>query len=74
LITFPTGISKQVGTHWWSSNPKIPDGSSIFVVKEKPEPPEPITAGPKTTTFDFIKDVFAITVSAVTIIVLAAKL
>jgi protein involved in polysaccharide export with SLBB domain len=74
LVTFPTGMVEQFGLSWWSENPKIPDGSSIFVVKEKPEPPEPITAGPKTTTFDFIKDVFAITVSAVTIIVLASKL
>ncbi len=74
LVTFPTGLTKQVGTHWWSSNPNIPDGSSIFVVKEKPEPPEPVTAGPKTTTFDFLKDVLGIAVTAVTIIVLANRM
>jgi len=74
LITYPTGMVEKAGLHWWSSNPSIPDGSTIVVVKVKPEPPEPITAGPKTTTFDFIKDVFAITVSAVTVVVLASKL
>ena len=74
LITFPTGISKQVGTHWWSSNPKIPDGSSIFVAKEKPEPPEIVPKDKQTTTFEFVKDLMAIIVSSVTIIVLAYKL
>ena len=74
LVTYPTGIVEQVGTHWWSGNPKIPDGSSIVVTKVKPEPPEPITTGPKTTTFDFVKDMLAVVVSAVTVIVLAQKL
>ena len=74
LITYPTGMVEQAELHWWSKNPKIPDGSSIHLVKIKPESPEPITVGPKTTTFDFLKDVFAIAVSAVTVIVLASKL
>jgi protein involved in polysaccharide export with SLBB domain len=74
LVTFPTGISKQVGTHWWSANPDIPDGSSIFVAKEKPAPPEVVPKDKQTTTYEFIKDMLAIVVSAATIVVLANKL
>jgi polysaccharide export outer membrane protein len=74
LVTYPTGMVEQAGLHWWSKNPNIPDGTSIFVVKEKPAPPEPVTAGPKTTTFDFLKDMLAIAVSAATVIVLASKM
>jgi hypothetical protein len=73
LITYPTGMVEQVGLHWWSSNPRISDGSTIVVTKVKPEPPEPVIQN-KTTTYDFIKDVLAICVSAVTVIVLASKL
>lgn len=74
LVTFPTGLSKQVGVHWWSANPDIPDGSSISVVKEKPEPPEIVPKDKQTSTYDFIKDMLAIVVSAATIVVLANKL
>ena len=74
LITYPTGMVEQAGIHWWSANPSIPDGSIITVAKVKPEPPEPIVPGQKTTAFDMVKDIFAIIVPAVTVIVLAAKL
>ena len=74
LVTFPTGLTQKVGTHWWSSNPGIPDGSSIFVVKEKPAPPEVVPKDKQTTTFEFVKDVLAIFVSAATVVVLATKL
>ena len=74
LVTFPTGLTEKVGTHWWSSNPGIPDGSSIFVVKEKPAPPEVVPKDKQTTTFEFVKDVLAIFVSAATVVVLATKL
>jgi len=74
VVTYPEGISLAAYFGWFSNDPKIPDGSSIYVLKIPPPPPEPVTAGPKTTTFDFIKDVFAITVSAVTVVVLASKL
>jgi len=74
LITYPTGIVEQVGKHWWSSSPKIPDGSNIIVTKIKPEPPEIVPKDKQTTTFDFVKDMLAIVVSAATIIVLATKL
>ena len=73
VITFPEGNSRQVGLGWFHGNPTIPDGSSILVVKIKPKPPEPVELN-KTTTFNFVKDMLAIVVSAVTIIVLANKL
>ena len=74
VVTYPEGFSEQVNFGWFTENPKIPDGSSIVVYRVPPEPPEPITTDKKTTTFDFVKDVLAIVVSAATIIVLATKL
>jgi len=74
VVTFPEGFSERVGFGLFSGNPKIPDGSSIAVYRIPPPPPEPITTDRKTTTFDFVKDILAIAVSAVTVIVLATKL
>ena len=74
LVTFPTGLIEKYGLQWWSGNPKIPDGSSIFVVKEKPKPPEPPEKqGEKVTMYDVVKDMTAILVSALTIVVLAKQ-
>ncbi len=64
------GETDKVGLGWFSSNPTVYDGSVITVTKEPPAPPD-------NTTFDIgatIKDIFAITVSAVTIIVLALQI
>lgn len=74
LITYPTGMVEQAGLHFWSTNPSILDGSSIHLTKVIPEPPEPVVKDKTTTTFDFVKDMLAIVVSSVTIIVLASKL
>ncbi len=74
LISYPEGYIEKTGLTWlFSSNPTIPDGSTIYVTKVKPKPPEPPTPQGQ-TTFDFVKDLMAIVVSSVTIIVLASKL
>ena len=76
LITYPTGMVEQVGHHWWSSNPGIPDGSNIYVTKQKIIPLDTvgIALASKTNTFDMVRDIFALIVPAITVIVLAAKL
>jgi len=71
LVTYPTGMVEKVGLHWWSSNPKIPDGSSIFLMKQKPAPIEPPEKeGQKVTVYDVVKDMTAIMVSTLTVILL----
>jgi polysaccharide export outer membrane protein len=75
VVTYPEGISKEADFGWFSKDPKIPDGSTIFVYKVPPPPPElPDTTGKRTTTYDFVKDVLALVVSSLTVIVLATKL
>ena len=76
LITFQTGIVEHVGTRWWSSNPGIPDGSSIYVTKQKIIPLDTVgmALASKTNSFDMIRDIFALIVPAVTVIGPAAKL
>lgn len=64
------GDTRKVGLGWFSGNPEAFDGSVIVVTKEPPDPPSD-------TTFDIgstVKDIFAIVVSAVTIVVLANQL
>lgn len=64
------GEAVKVGFGWFSGNPEVYDGSTITVTKCPPPPP-------KDSAIDIggtIKDVFAIVVSAVTIIVLANQL
>ena len=76
LITYPTGMVEKVGYHWWSSNPGIPDGSNIYVTKEKIVPLDTVgmALSSKTNSFDMVRDIFALIVPAITVIVLAAKL
>jgi protein involved in polysaccharide export with SLBB domain len=74
VVTYPEGMSSRVNFGWFRSNPEIPDGSTIIVYREKPPLPEPVTTDRQTTTYEFIKDMLAIVVSSVTIIVLASKL
>lgn len=64
------GNSKKVGFGLFSGNPRVHDGSVINVTK-LPPPPTETKGEPIATT---IKDVLAIVVSAVTIIVLAHQL
>ncbi len=64
------GETNKVGFGLFSSDPTVYDGSVITVTKEPPEPPSD-------STFDIggtIRDMFAIAVSAVTIIVLAQQI
>jgi polysaccharide biosynthesis/export protein len=74
LISGPTGMVEKVGRHWWSSNPRLYDGSSIFVTKLIPEPQDTMSRYSSATTYDFIKDIMALLVSSLTVIVLASKL
>lgn len=64
------GDVRKVGFGWFTGNPEAFDGSVIVVTKEPPEPPDNSTIDIGST----IKDIFAIVVSAVTIIVLANQL
>jgi len=64
------GDAKKVGFGWFSSNPTVYDGSVITVTKEPPPPPSNSTFDLGTT----IKDMFAILVAALTIIVLVTQL
>jgi hypothetical protein len=65
------GLTDQVGFGWFSGNPKVYDGAVINVTKTPPPPPQ----GPPGESLAItIKDIFAIVVSAVTVIVLAHQL
>ena len=64
------GETEKVGFGLFSGNPEVFDGSSITVTKVPPPPPEE----PGVDIGGTIKDIFAIVVSAVTIIVLANQL
>jgi protein involved in polysaccharide export with SLBB domain len=70
LYSKANGETNKVGFGWFSGNPTAFDGSVITVTKEPPPPPDNSTIDIGGT----IKDVFAIVVSAVTIIVLANQL
>jgi len=70
LYTKANGETKKVGFGWFSSNPEAFDGSTIVVTKEPPDPPSNSTFDVGTT----IKDMFAILVAALTIIVLVDQL
>jgi protein involved in polysaccharide export with SLBB domain len=75
LVSYPEGFVEQAHfTFLLGDNPTIPDGSAIVVKKVIPEPPEPVTTDKQTSTFDFIKDVVAVVVSSLTMVVLASKL
>jgi protein involved in polysaccharide export with SLBB domain len=66
----PNGESQKVNFGWFTSDPEVFDGSIIEVTRIPPEPKSEIT-------FDLgitVRDVFAIVVSAVTIIVLARQI
>jgi polysaccharide biosynthesis/export protein len=70
LYSKANGETNKVGFGWFSGNPTAFDGSVITVTKEPPPPPDNSTIDIGGT----IKDIFAIVVSAVTIIVLANQL
>lgn len=70
LYTKANGETKKVGFGLFSSNPEAFDGSTIVVTKEPPDPPSDSTFDVGTT----VKDMFAILVGALTIIVLAQQL
>lgn len=70
LYTKANGETKKVGFGWFSGNPEAFDGSTIVVTKEPPDPPSDSTFDIGTT----VKDMFAILVAALTIIVLVDQL
>ncbi len=70
LVQFPSGNVEKHGLGWlFYGNPRVEDGSSIVVTKVPPPPPAPQFPGPDMGTT--IKDIFAIGMSAATIIYLA---
>ncbi|MDP2364114.1 MAG: SLBB domain-containing protein, partial [Ignavibacteria bacterium] len=70
LYSKANGETNKIGFGWFSGNPTAYDGSVIIVTKEPPPPPD--KDGPALWTN--IKDIFAIVVSAVTLIFLAQQL
>lgn len=69
ILTQANGESRRVNFGWFASNPEVFDGAKIQVIK-KPPKTEETTAD----YFNFIKDIFAIASSAITIIVLAKQI
>lgn len=67
LVHFPSGNVEKHGLGWFRGDPTIEDGSSIVLTKEPPPPP----ATPGVDVGATIKDIFAIAMSAATIIYLA---
>lgn len=70
LYNKANGETEKVGFGLFSGNPEVFDGSAITVTKVPPPPPEK----PGVDIGGTIKDIFAIVVAAVTIIVLANQL
>ena len=70
LVHFPNGNVERHGFGLFSGNPRVDDGSTVIVTKVPPPPPP--TPGVDTATT--VKDMFAIVVSAITVIILAQKL
>ncbi len=68
VLTKPSGESRRVNFGFLRSNPSVPEGSSIYVNKMQPEPEaKPVDVG------GTIKDIFAIAVSAATIVFLVIQ-
>ena len=67
LVHFPNGNVEKHGLGWFRGDPTIEDGSSIVVTKEPPPPTPGVDVG---TT---VKDVFAIVVSAATLVYLVSQ-
>ncbi|MGA9405722.1 MAG: SLBB domain-containing protein [Bacteroidota bacterium] len=73
LVRFPNGNVERHGLGWlFYGNPTLDDGSSIIVTKVPPPPPPPQFPGPDLGTT--IKDIFAIAMSAATVIYLAHQI
>jgi protein involved in polysaccharide export with SLBB domain len=70
LYSKANGETDKVGFGWFSGNPTAYDGSVIVVTKEPP----PLVEKDGPPLWSNIKDIFAIAVSAVTIIVLALQI
>lgn len=70
LVTGPAGYTKKVRKNGFS-NPKVKEGSEIFVAKKLPKPEKERT-GPSVT--EVVRDTLAIITSAVTIIALVVRL
>ncbi|KMQ51291.1 Capsule polysaccharide export protein [Chitinispirillum alkaliphilum] len=72
LVTLPNGETNKHRLRRFSGNPRIPDGSEIYITKKPPKAPQPERTGPSIA--EVIKDTLAIITSAVTIIVLVEGL
>jgi protein involved in polysaccharide export with SLBB domain len=66
ILTQPTGESRRVNFGFLRANPEVYEGSTVYV--KKVPPPEPEKGGEPTATT--IKDLFAIAMSAATVVTL----
>jgi protein involved in polysaccharide export with SLBB domain len=62
VLTKPTGESRRIGLGLFGSDPVVPEGSTILIVKEAPPPPK--ESG---DVFEAVKDVLALITMAATI-------
>ena len=75
LIEYPEGYVEKTRLSWaFGSNPSIPDGSTIRVVKVIPPLPEKTTSEKKTTFVEVFREISAIIATTLTIMVLANQL
>ena len=72
LVHFSNGNVEKHGLGWLCGNPTVDDGSFIVLTKVPPPPPPPQFGGPDIGTT--IKDIFAIAMSAATVIYLAHQI
>jgi protein involved in polysaccharide export with SLBB domain len=69
ILVKPTGESRRVNFGVFAADPEVPEGSSITVLRQPPEPPEEKKVDWGAT----IKDSFALVASAATIIYLISQ-
>jgi hypothetical protein len=72
FLTKPNGETRKLSRAMLLNNPRVPEGSVIHVSRKPAKPKEEKQNGP--TVGEVIKDVFAITASALTIIILAIQI
>jgi protein involved in polysaccharide export with SLBB domain len=70
VLYHPNGTAERFGTGWFGGNSKVYDGSTIYVTKV----PTPPADRKELDIGNLIRDIFAITASALTILVLAKSL
>lgn len=70
ILLHPNGNAERFGTGWFSQNAEVYDGSTIIVTKIAP----PASEEKRLDVGNLVRDLFAITASALTILVLSRQL